>query len=145
MYIKKKLIKFCLIRREACDIDVHQKKNNLHPCSPSLPCGPLLPSSNELVNKFELHMLEINFEELYGQSSVVREEALECKAQRDAACSELVCVCRQLACVRSLLSIFSHTNSSTSTRTHTCDAMMHAGQKQGSAAGDHRRERQTPT
>jgi hypothetical protein len=54
MYIKKKLIKFCLIRREACDIDVHQKNNNLHPCSPSLPCGPLLPSSNELVNKFDL-------------------------------------------------------------------------------------------
>ena len=54
-----------------------------------------------------IHMLELNFEELYGQSSVVREEALEFKAQRDAARKELVFVCRQLACVRSLLSIFS--------------------------------------
>jgi hypothetical protein len=54
-----------------------------------------------------IHMLELNFEELYGQSSVAREEALELKAQRDAARKELVFVCRQLACVRSLLSIFS--------------------------------------
>ena len=67
-----------------------------------------------------IHMLELNFEELYGQSSVVREEALEFKAQRDAACSELVCVCRQLACVRSLLSIFSaQCSSRTGTRTNT--------------------------
>ena len=39
-----------------------------------------------------IHMLELNFEELNGQSLVAREEALELKTQRDATRKELVLI-----------------------------------------------------
>ena len=65
-----------------------------------------------------IHMLELNFEELYGQSSVVREEALEFKAQRDAARKELVCVFRSWR-VCDLSYRYSHTQTHPQARAHT--------------------------
>jgi hypothetical protein len=56
-----------------------------------------------------IHMLELNFEELNGQSLVVREEALALKTQRDVARKELVCIPLCAGACVCLILVFSRT------------------------------------